>query len=730
MSNSFYLGRYNCLDQLGTGPLGETFRAKLYGVAGFEKQFAVKRIHADLCSDPAFVERFVKASTAAAQLTHERITAVHEVGAQGSRYFVAADLVRGIDVGQLVAGLKTRDEAITADAALTLAIDVLDGLAYAHGRKDLLAAGVFHLGLTPRSVLLTAEGDAKLLDVGLFSALAVPGWAVDARAPTLSWVAPEVADGAIADGRADVFSLGAILHLVMSGSSPFAANNAAEIRKRQLNGPPPPPACEGRIQAALQKALEPDPASRFPSVEAFSEALRPIFSAKAARARGDLAMLVRRLSGPATAPPPQIATLSDAPTKNTFAGVGTGDSVPVQKTILPGPDTVKGMDSVVDAHAPTQAHPVVPPLPPIPEVAAIPEIEPDQIVAPPPLPIEAPKVEVPKIETASLAAEPVNPLLTPPEGGRKWPEPLQTVLPVLPGTAKVDALREPPKQTRRWLIVGFAAAAALVGTGAVVLFGGEKSPDKSIEQPPEHAIEKKIEKPTPEKTTIEKTAVAALPSPEPLLTQREKPIEKVADKPIEKPVEKPDVKVAEKAVEKPVAKPVEKSPEKPPEKPPEKSIEKPVAKPVEKLAGGAGELKITSYPTGAMLFIDGEAKGAAPLALPLPPGKHKLVAVAEKSKLKKEEIDITAATEVQLQLEPAKTSGTAGLKVRCKSKGELRILVDGVDSGLSCPNETRINVSPGDHTVGLYSPKTDKTVEVKAHVKDDADHSTRLYVNY
>src|SRR5438045_3547296 len=121
MSSAFYMGRYNCLEEIGSGPLGETFRAKIYGVAGFEKSFALKRIHNELCTDPGFVARFVKASTAAASLGHERITVIHEVGAQGTRYFVAADLVKGMDVGQLVAGLKQRDEAITADAALTLA---------------------------------------------------------------------------------------------------------------------------------------------------------------------------------------------------------------------------------------------------------------------------------------------------------------------------------------------------------------------------------------------------------------------------------------------------------------------------------------------------------------------------------------------------------------------------------------------------------------------------------
>ena len=214
-------------------------------------------------------------------------------------------------------------------------------------KKRLAPNGVLYLGLSPRSVLVSPEGDAKLTDVGLFPALAVPGWATDARAAWLTWVAPEVADGAAADWRADVFSLGALLHLVLSGVPPFAGNTAAEVRQRQTAGPPAPPACEGRLQAAISRALQPSPAARFPSVEAFADELRPILSTRAGRARGDLAMLVRRISARLAPAQPQDPLLQDEPSKNTFAGVGPADEVPVQKVDLPGPATEKSMDAVL-----------------------------------------------------------------------------------------------------------------------------------------------------------------------------------------------------------------------------------------------------------------------------------------------------------------------------------------------------------------------------------------------
>src|SRR5438105_1581054 len=93
-TRAFYLGRYNCVERIGTGPLGETFRAKIYGVAGFEKQFAVKRLHAALFVDEAFVGRFVEAAQIYGELDDGHIAKLHEVNAQGSQYYLAVDLVR------------------------------------------------------------------------------------------------------------------------------------------------------------------------------------------------------------------------------------------------------------------------------------------------------------------------------------------------------------------------------------------------------------------------------------------------------------------------------------------------------------------------------------------------------------------------------------------------------------------------------------------------------------
>ncbi|HZS37145.1 MAG TPA: protein kinase, partial [Polyangia bacterium] len=415
---AFYLGRYNCIERLGIGPLGETFRAKIYGVAGFEKQFAVKRLHAKLCVDEPFVARFVTAATAYSGLDHERIARVHEVNVQGAQYYLVVDLVRGLDLEHLMATLRGRGEAMTTDGAMLLALDLCEALEHAHARKDLLPGGVVHLGLAPQTVMLTYEGEIKLLDVGLMASLIKPGWADDdSLVPAIGYLAPEALHGGPVDARGDVFSLGAILHELISGARAFEGATAAEVRRKIESAPPPPPAADGRLQALLPKAMAVDPDARFPSVAALREALVPILGSRASRARNELAALVRRLGRPASrtgsfaavvipptpSAPPQAPTLLAAapwsppvpkppaipppipppiptiarparletlPPKNTFAGVGPAhhELAPVDVPPLLGATTAPAMPAVSEDAPTTPIERVDPPsLPGIPD---------------------------------------------------------------------------------------------------------------------------------------------------------------------------------------------------------------------------------------------------------------------------------------------------------------------------------------------------------------------------
>jgi hypothetical protein len=143
-------------------------------------------------------------------------------------------------------------------------------------------------------------------------------------------------------------------------------------------------------------------------------------------------------------------------------------------------------------------------------------------------------------------------------------------------------------------------------------------------------------------------------------------------------------------------------------------------------------VEIASSPAAAAVYLDGEPGGVTPTKLTLAPGTHRLVLAAEHQKLVRKQLSAGDGP-VAVTLEPAKLpadlSGSASLKVRCKTHGELRIFVDGADSGLTCPNDERIYVTPGTHKIGLYSVRTGEAHEVE-HEIAEGDHSTRIYVKY
>ncbi len=130
-----------------------------------------------------------------------------------------------------------------------------------------------------------------------------------------------------------------------------------------------------------------------------------------------------------------------------------------------------------------------------------------------------------------------------------------------------------------------------------------------------------------------------------------------------------------------------------------------------------GELRLVAEPA-ADVYIDGQSRGRTPVTLPMTPGPHKLLLIAEEYGLLRREV--TAGTELSLKLDRAKlpeeVAGTQVVKIKCKTKGELRILVDGNDTGLSCPTET-LAVSPGRHTFGFLRPATEELQEKAQKVK-------------
>ncbi|HEY7956897.1 MAG TPA: protein kinase, partial [Polyangia bacterium] len=251
-SHEIFLGRYHSLERLGSGPLGESFRGRLYGLGGFEKDFAITRIDRRLCQDPALIGRLVRAASLAAQLQAERLARIQTVDVEDGQYYLVCDLARGLDLALLCDLLAARGERLPRSGALSIALDVAEVLESCHGRVDLQPGGIAHLGLSPHAVVVDEEGESRVIGMGLLGARIAPGFSEDdAVLPRLGYLAPEVVAARPADGRADLFSLGAILHELTSGA-PDDPELATLIRRALASD------LELRLQkvAELRRALE------------------------------------------------------------------------------------------------------------------------------------------------------------------------------------------------------------------------------------------------------------------------------------------------------------------------------------------------------------------------------------------------------------------------------------------------------------------------------------------
>ena len=262
------VGRYQLLEPIGGGPNGSVSRAKVFGVAGFERQFAIKRFLPELAAAPSSAQALSAAARSYGSLEHPRIARMSEFGVAQGQTFTAVELVAGLDVQRLVAESRLGGGAIPAGGSLALISQAARAVGYAHGR------GLSHLGLSPTNVIVTADGDVKVTDFGILAA-AIPARPVDAPrlAQRINYLAPEQLVGEATSAATDVFVLGVIAYELVTGQRAFYGDSPQAIANAILAGPPAEPPLPRPIVRVLSRCLARSQFERFPDARAFADAL-------------------------------------------------------------------------------------------------------------------------------------------------------------------------------------------------------------------------------------------------------------------------------------------------------------------------------------------------------------------------------------------------------------------------------------------------------------------------
>ncbi|HKS79754.1 MAG TPA: protein kinase [Gaiellaceae bacterium] len=277
--------RYELEELVGSGGMSDVFRARDNQL---DRRVAIKILHERYAGDPEYLTRFRTEARSVARLSHPNIVTVIDRGDDDGRQFIVFEHVDGENLKELV----RRSGRLPVRRAIELALQVADGLAFAHQE------GLVHRDVKPQNVLLSREGEVKVTDFGIARSLEVEHGVTQTGTVlgTGEYLAPEQASGKPISPATDVYSLGVVLWEMLAGEVPFSGENFVAVALRHVNEPVPSlrevrPDVSPRLAAAVERALAKDPAHRFPSMAALAKELRACLAEEEAPAAPEDAAL-------------------------------------------------------------------------------------------------------------------------------------------------------------------------------------------------------------------------------------------------------------------------------------------------------------------------------------------------------------------------------------------------------------------------------------------------------
>ncbi|MFD7609298.1 protein kinase [Streptomyces sp. NPDC059828] len=349
--------RYELVEAVGRGGMGEVWSATDRELA---RRVAVKVLPPELTRYEEFRNRFRREARTVASLSHRGIAVLHDVGedtedgASGeSTPFLVMEFIEGRTLAQLLA-----DGPFAVERALAVARDITDALAHSHGR------GLVHRDIKPSNVMLSSDGDVKILDFGIAKVIAetstrltVTGMAVG----TPAYLSPEQLEGRLVDGRSDVYSTGCLLYELLTGRPPFIGDSPFAVMNQHLSKEPLSPSLlrpqiPAEVDAVVLRALAKGYEQRYAGAAemrlALTEALerRPVAAGAPASGPKETEVAqaqaptrtavpvvpVARVSPEAVVPVPPAHAPDTAGTDARARTAGATPSVAVADTVVPG----------------------------------------------------------------------------------------------------------------------------------------------------------------------------------------------------------------------------------------------------------------------------------------------------------------------------------------------------------------------------------------------------------
>jgi hypothetical protein len=301
------IGKFLLLDRINVGGMAEVWRGKMFGAAGFERTVAIKRILPSIAEDEEFIAMFKDEAKITVQLTHANIAQVYEfdevaIGSAAKSYYIAMEYVSGRDLRAIFDRCRKTGESVPVQLACFVVSKLCEGLDYAHRKKDNLGRdmNVVHRDVSPQNVLISFEGEVKIIDFGIAKAV---GKATKTQAGIIkgkfAYMSPEQIRGLPLDRRSDVFAIGVCLWELLSGERLFVADSDFAVLEKVRKAEVAPPSTHNRrvpqaLDRIVLKALAKDADDRFPYASDLGDELqRFLLTQEAIFSRKDLMQYMR-----------------------------------------------------------------------------------------------------------------------------------------------------------------------------------------------------------------------------------------------------------------------------------------------------------------------------------------------------------------------------------------------------------------------------------------------------
>ena len=371
-------GPYVLLEKIATGGMAEVWKARKRGEEGFQKTVAIKKILPHLSDNQEFIEMFIDEAKLAAQLNHNNIIHIYDLGKIGSSYYIAMEYVDGHDLKTILKRGQEKDHPLGIELALFIASRLAAALDYAHRKRDFnqVEMGLVHRDVSPQNVLISQDGDVKLCDFGIAKAASKASHThAGALKGKLQYMSPEQASGKPIDRRSDIFAVAAVLFEMLTGRKLFSGDSEMSILEQVREGKVTPPSqwndeVTPEIDRIVAKGLQKDPDERYQTAGEMAKDIEAVlYSLRPTPTSADLAIYMHRLSSAAAVSAPvheePPAVVPPAPARPAPTPVPAAPHPPARPVRAPASVTPSGVPMpsweappAPAAHAPALSVPV------------------------------------------------------------------------------------------------------------------------------------------------------------------------------------------------------------------------------------------------------------------------------------------------------------------------------------------------------------------------------------